>query len=307
MNVKQTYSYSRDVDGSSIVVNDTAYIGLENGIFTVFNPDSKGAKIKDDILQPAIYKQLVLYNDSDILLHGLNFVTEASPTLIDSKIIMAACSRIYGYNLITKRMDWNFYIAVDIDGTPVVTKDDKILVTLERQYVTGKGGVMKIDPSKPEEEAVEWFFPTGNRQFAEWEGGIIGTIAVNDAYNRNDSLPEIAAFSAIDGNLYVIDYNSIDSTKKVLSPNEKTKYPTPVLLYKFQIGPGISSPIIVDNKIIACSSSGIFLFEYKWLNQKFTMKLLDKITGIPIEASPVVWNKKVYVASRNGYLYCLGD
>ncbi|MDF1551284.1 MAG: PQQ-binding-like beta-propeller repeat protein, partial [Bacteroidales bacterium] len=133
MNVKQTYSYSRDVDGSAIVVNDTAYIGLENGIFTVFNPDNKYAQLKDDILQPKIYRENRLFNDSDVLLHGVNFVTEASPTLIGNKIVIGACSRVYAYNLDTKKFDWNFYVATDIDGTTVVTDDNKVLVTLERQ------------------------------------------------------------------------------------------------------------------------------------------------------------------------------
>ncbi len=307
LNVRQTYSYSRDVDGSSMMLNDTAYIGLENGIFTVFNPDNKFARIKDSIFQPLVFKEQLLYNDSDILLHGRNFVTESSPALDGNKIIVAACSRIYAYNIISKKLDWNFYIGTDIDGTPVVTRDNKVLVTLERQYVEGKGGVMKLDPLKPEKDAVDWFFPTENRIFGEWEGGIIGTIAVNDFYNQNDSLPAISAFAAIDGNLYVIDCNTIDKTKKVLSPDKKKEYPTPQLLYKFNIGPGISSPIIVDNKIIACSSSGIFLFEYHWENNKFIIKILDKILGIPIEASPIVWNKKVYIASRNGFLYCFGE
>jgi len=307
MNVRQTYSYSRDVDGSSLVLNDTAYIGLENGIFTVFNPDNQFAKIKDSILQPYIYKELKLFNDSDILLHGMNFVTESSPALVDHKIIIAACSRIYAYNLISKKLDWNFYIGTDIDGTPVITNDNKILAPLERQYIEGKGGVMQLDPSKTEKEAVDWFFPTENRIFGEWEGGLIGTVAINDYYNSTDSLPSIAAFSAIDGNLYVINCDSIDYTKKVLSPDEKKEYPTPQLLYKYNIGPGISSPIIVDDKIIACSSSGIFLFQFQWKNNKFTVKLLDKILGIPVEASPIVWNKKVYIASRNGFLYCFGE
>jgi len=307
MNVRQTYSYSRDVDGSSLVLNDTAYIGLENGIFTVFNPDNKFAKMKDSILQPFIIRELKLFNDSDILLHGMNFVTESSPALCQNKIIIGACSRIYAYNLNSKKLDWNFYIGTDIDGTPVITNDSKILVTLERQYIEGKGGVMKLDPSKKEKDAVEWFFPTENRVFGEWEGGIIGTLAINDFYNNQDSLPEIAAFSAIDGNLYVIDCSAIDKTKTVKSPDEKTEYPTPQLLYKYNIGPGISSPIIVDNKIIACSSSGIFLFEYKWVNNKFTVKILDRILGIPVEASPIVWDKKVYIASRNGFLYSFGE
>ncbi len=306
MNVRQTYSYSRDVDASALVLNHTAYIGLENGIFTIFDPDSAAAKPKDGIIQPKIYKEFKLYNDSDILLHGINFVTEASPTLLKNKIIIGACSRIIAYNLNTKQLDWNFYIATDIDGSAVATDDDKVLVSLERQYVEGKAGVMKLDPFKPEAEAVEWFFPTANTKFAEWEGGVVGTVATNDFYNADNSQPSIAAFTAIDGYLYVVDYKQIDSSKTVASPNLKLRYKTPKLLSKYRVGRGISSPIIVDDKIIACSSSGIFLFKYKWENDKFRLILLSKKTGIPIEASPIVWNNKVYVASRNGYLYCFG-
>ncbi len=307
MNVRQTYSYSRDVDASALVLNDTAYIGLENGIFTIFNPDSAAAKMKDGIIQPKIYKEFKLYNDSDILLHGVNFVTEASPTLLKNKIIIGACSRIIAYNLETKRLDWNFYIATDIDGSAVATHDDKILISLERQYIAGKAGVMKLDPFKSEANSVEWFFPTSNVKFAEWEGGVVGTVATNDFYNKDNKLPNIAAFTAIDGYLYIVDYENIDTIKTVASPNLKQQYKTPKLLYKYRVGQGISSPIIVDDKIIACSSFGIFLFQYKWINNKFKLILLAKKTGIPIEASPIVWNKKIYVASRNGYLYCFGN
>ncbi len=307
MNVRKTYSYSRDVDGSPLVINDTAYIGLENGIFTIFNPDSAHAGLKDGIIQPKIYKEFKLYNDSDVLLHGVNFVTEASPTLVKNKVVIGACSRIIAYNLDTKKADWNFYIATDIDGSTVATKDDEILVTLERQYIEGRAGVLKLNPSKPEEESVEWFFPTGNKKYAEWEGGIIGTLAVNDYYNKNDSLPSISAFSAIDGYLYVIDNNELDSGKTAKAPYSKKPYPVPKQLFKYYVGPGISSPIIVDDKIIACTAVGIYLFKYTWVNGKFKATLLAKKTGIPFEASPIVWNKKVYVASRNGYLYCFGD
>ncbi len=30
-------------------------------------------------------------------------------------------------------------------------------------------------------------------------------------------------------------------------------------------------------------------------------------TDGPVEATPVVWKGRIYVASRDGYLYCLGD
>ena len=38
LNVRQTPSYSRDVDGSALIVQDTAYIGLENALFIKFDP-----------------------------------------------------------------------------------------------------------------------------------------------------------------------------------------------------------------------------------------------------------------------------
>lgn len=38
LNVKQTSSYSRDVDGTALVFGDTVIIGLENGILALLNP-----------------------------------------------------------------------------------------------------------------------------------------------------------------------------------------------------------------------------------------------------------------------------
>ncbi|MDC0230406.1 hypothetical protein OAK19_00435 [Aureispira] len=56
LNSTRTASYSRDVDASALLFHDTAFLGLENGIFTVFDPDPDSAKMKNNILQPQIYK-----------------------------------------------------------------------------------------------------------------------------------------------------------------------------------------------------------------------------------------------------------
>ncbi len=50
MNSKKTDSYSRDVDGSALVVNDTAYLALENALFTVFNPNPAFIELLDNKL-----------------------------------------------------------------------------------------------------------------------------------------------------------------------------------------------------------------------------------------------------------------
>lgn len=303
MNVKRTFSYSRDVDASPLVINDTAYIGLENGIFTVFNPDCNQKTERRGMKQPVVYQELMLYSDRDpaLLDNGINLVTESSPAKLGNRIYIASCNRVYGYNLNTRKFDWIFFIGSDIDGSPVITSDSCLLISVEKQYIKGKGGLFKLDPSKAPENAVVWYFATDDWRFGEWEGGIVGTAAVNDYYRKEDE-PALAAFIGIDGYLYVVNHTLLSGETNP-GPGDSIQYPKPKLIFKKNIGPSISSPIIVDNKLIAASSLAIYLFEF---DENMNFRLIDKKSGI-FEASPIVWNGKVYIASRNGYLYCFGN
>lgn len=305
LNVKKTPSYSRDVDASALILNDTAYIGLENAILTVLNPNPDSASIKEGMKQPKIYKELPLYDKKDIGRHRGNLVIESSPCLLDDHIyITAGSGHVYGYNLKTKKVDWDFYIGSDLDGTPVVTEDSCILVPVEKQYIKGKGGIFKLDPSKPESEAVIWYFPTGNATLAGWRGGVIGSVGINDRTKLQD-YPPLAAFIGIDGYLYVVNHKEIDRAKgKVYGPNRRKKYKTPELIFKKRIGASISTPIIVGNKLVAAGYGGIHLFEF---DKNGNFKLLDKKYPGIFEATPIAWDGKIYIGSRNGYLYCFGE
>jgi len=305
LDVKRTSSYSRDVDASALILNDTVYIGLENAIFTVLNPNPDSVLKKNGMEQPKIYQESNLYNNKDITKHRGNLVTESSPCLLNGRIyITAGSGHVYGYNLKTKKIDWDFFIGSDIDGSPVVTQDSCILVTVEKQYIEGKGGVFKLDPSKIESEAVVWYFPTNNVTLAEWKGGVIGSASINDR-TRPENHPFLAAFIGIDGYLYVVNHKEIDEKKgKVYGPNNKKKYPTPKLVFKKRIGGSISTPIIVGNKLVAAGYGGIHLFKF---DEKGNFELLDKKYPGVFEATPIVWDGKIYVGSRNGYLYCFGE
>jgi len=318
-NSKKTDSYSRDVDASAIMINDTAYIGLENGLFTVFNPNPKKAKIIDGIKQPEVFFQDTMYDKSDRIKHRGNLVTEASPSKLKHRVYVASGSgHVYGYNRNTKQLDWNFFTGSDMDGSPIVTDDNCILVSLEKEYIKGKGGVFKLDPSKPADSSVVWYFPVKDKFFVFWHGGIIGSVSVNDKYKAElDSfyhtkkkafatkkIPNIAAFTAIDEYLYVINTKKTSEKPKVWGPNKKKKYKKPELLFKYKTGPSISTPIIVQNKIIAATYEGIYLFEH---DEKMNFKLLAHYKTGSIEATPIVHNKRIYVASRDGSLYCFGE
>ena len=305
LNVKKTASYSRDVDASAVVVNDTVYIGLENALFTVLNPNPDSVIKKDGIIQPKVYQELNLYKSKDIAKHRGNLVVESSPCLLNDHIyITAGSGHVYGYNLNTKKIDWDFYIGSDMDGSPVATEDSCILVTVEKQYISGKGGVFKLDPSKSESEAVVWYFPTNNTTLAEWKGGVVGSASVNDR-TRPQNHPYLAAFIGIDGNLYVVKHKEIDDKKgKVKGPNNKRVYPTPKLVFRKRVGGSISTPIIVGNRLVATGYGGIYLFEF---DEKGNFELLDKKYMGSFEATSIAWDGRIYVGSRNGYLYCFGE
>ncbi len=304
MNVKQSLSYSRDVDGSALVWKDTAYLALENGLFTVFSPDPERQLSRDGMLQPEIYKEIKYYRDSDTLLHGGNIESESSPCYLDGSIYTTAGSgRVYGYNVAKGIVDWVFEIGADLNGSPVVTSDSCLLIPVEKQYIEGKGGVFKLDPSKEPEQSVVWYFPVENKNWFHWEGGIIGSVSVNDNYFPNHE-SNLAAFIGVDGNLYVVDHKKVAEGIKVAGPANKNHYPTPKHLAKMNLGGTISTPIFVGNKLIAPLDKGLYLFEY---NELYQFTLLDSLDDIQIDATPVAWDGKLYVASLDGYLYCFGE
>ena len=303
LDVSWTDSYSRDVDASALIIRDTVYIGLENALFTVFDPDPAKAVLKDSMLQPRVIQQIRLYEKKDIAAHNYNLVTESSPSLLGDMIYLASGSgHIYGYSLVSRRLVWDFYTGSDMDGSAVITSDSCILASIEKQYIAGNGGAIKLDPARPPAEAVIWYFPTGDKEYGSWQGGIIGSIGINDSYD-----PEIhrnlAAFAAIDGYLYVVDHTLIDSTTTVTGMDGTTKYPCPKLIFKDYTGPSISTPIFTGNRLVMAGYQGLRIYEY---DNSLNFKLLDHFQA-SFEATPVCYNGKIYIASRNGYLYCFGD
>ncbi|MFZ1323531.1 MAG: hypothetical protein WAT71_18415 [Ignavibacteria bacterium] len=301
MKVERTKSYSRDVDGSALIVGDTAYIGLENGIFKVFNPDSKNVTKNEKFYEPEVYKELNLFSQKDIARIGGNIITESSPAYLDGRIYISSGSgNVYGYNIAKGEIDWEYFIGSDLDGSPVITEDSCLLIPVVKQFIAGNGGLLKLDPHKNPEDALVWYYPVGNFHMLSWDGGVIGSASINDKYKQANT-KSLAAFSGIDGYLYVVDYKSSDGV--AIGFDGKTTVPKPELIFKYKTGSSISSPIIFKDKLISCGYGGIYLFKF---DENYNFTLIEK-KDYYFEATPVVYNGKVFVASKDGWLYCFGD
>ncbi len=301
-----TSSYSADVDATPLIIKDTVYLPLEIGELVVFDPDPEKAEIHGDYAIPKTLEKHKLYHPDDKIKHGYNLVTESSPSRIGDHIYISSGSgHVYGYNLKTREIDWDFFTGADMDGSATVTYDNCILVTVEKEYIDGEGGVFKLDPSKPADSScVVWYYPTGNdeREGATWEGGVIGTASVNDL-TKDPEAPYLAAVSAIDGYLHVLIHDKLD-TIITYGPNLKHRYPQPKRKAKHWISQSISTPIFVDDKIVAASYSGVSLFKVSKSGR--VSKIQRRYIG-GVESTPFVYNRRIYIGSRDGYLYCLGD
>lgn len=301
MPMDHTDCYSSDVDASALFLGNRGYIGLENGYFVSFDP-LKQLHWNDTAMRPQLLHKELIYSQSDKAAHGGNLVTEASPVLLGDHIYIASgCGHIFGFNLTTEKFDWDMNIGCDIDGTPVATSDNCLLIAIEKQYIPGHGGVMKINPARKPDNCVDWYYPTGDRNFSSWIGGVIGSVSINDNY-RNLNDPYLAAFTGIDGMLTVVNYKETTSDM-VAGPDGKTLYPKPHVVFVKDIGPSISTPIFTGGHLVAAGYEGVRVFRHAAFKE-FTET--DFRPGM-FEATPITHDGRVIIASRDGFLYCMGS
>ena len=111
-----------------------------------------------------IAERLLLGDPGDASAHGGNLVLEASPSLLDDVVYIASgAGHVYGMRRSDLKVVWDYRTGSDMDGTPVPTSTGKLLVAVEKQYISGHGGILMLDPSKDPADSVVWFFPTGDR------------------------------------------------------------------------------------------------------------------------------------------------
>jgi outer membrane protein assembly factor BamB len=318
--VAHTSSYSRDADASALIRDGIVYQALESAQFLKLDPSV--LRSKGTWKTPKVLASALLYEAGDAAKHRGNLVFEASPAAIGNTLYAAVgAGRIYGVRASDMAKVWDYRTGSDLDGTPAVTKDGYLLVTVDQEYIKGRGGVLKLDPRKDPAHAAVWYLPTGNRKFVTWTGGIIGSATINDDYDADGSRPALGAASAIDGYLYLFSQNETRGT--AVGYDGKTRMPTPVIVAKKYIGGAISTPIIVDDHVIAAGydskvhvyrivydakgGGGVPLKTRDGRTVRVSLVETGSFRAGSFESTPVVWNGRIYIGSRDGYLYCLGE
>lgn len=299
-----TDSNSRDCDASAIVIGKRAAIPLENGDFLLFSPDPSRSRPHGIWKIPRIDHKSRLYHKNDLPLYGSELSCEASPTLIDSiAYVPAGCGRLYAKSTKTRFTHWTLDIGGDLESTMPLTRDRCLLLGIEKQFIPGPGGVMKIDPSRKGRDAIRWFLPWPDSKFYDWEGGIVGSVTCNDAYGKDSpGQGRLGCAVSVDGRLRVFDHTRL-SEKRHPGPRLDLDLPQPLVLDEVQLPDGtISTPIFVKDRILIGYDSGADLYH---VNSEGKLSLVDRIRGKMFDSTPIVWDRRAYFPSRDGFLYCL--
>ncbi|MEN3046055.1 MAG: hypothetical protein ABDH49_03610, partial [Candidatus Hydrothermales bacterium] len=235
--VPKTLSFSKDTDASPIVLKGKIYWACENGYLY------KSIIRENEIVNLDSVK---LFDDSEAKKKRGNVTIEASPTLFNDLIFVSSSSgRFFGVDTANLDVKFDINLGGDLNGTPHLLSDEKLLVTKESESKED-GGVFLIDPFKTENPIV-WFFPIKRSILRKFGKGVIGSAISNEFY-VGDSLPRLVAFNGTDGYFYVLSLDSM-----------------PEVVFKEFIGGSISTPLIFKDRIITCSANGsILLYEIKF-------------------------------------------
>jgi outer membrane protein assembly factor BamB len=139
------------------------------------------------------------------------------------------------------------------------------------------GSLMKLDPSKPKHPVV-WDVQIGG---FEADGGILGTPALYDG---------VVFVTRTEGGLVAVDQMTGE-----------------ILWDKSLPGPTWGSPVPIDGQILVGDCSGV-LHNFDISNPRKKPKELwrVKLSGC-IESTPAVWKGMIWVGSRSGAIYGIGD
>jgi outer membrane protein assembly factor BamB len=325
--VPKTINYSQDVDSSPLLYEGVLYAAVEPGYVYAIDP-FKTTKVGGHREPVVISRSEQLFTAADVKAHPdlgeANVAVEASPSRIGDILYIASGSgHVYGLKLPTLEVVWDFRTGSDIDGSTVVGSDGMLVQAIEQQYIKERGGVFGLDPTKAPAESPLWYFPTDDRGISEWEGGVIGSVAVNDESNLDGTHPRLAAFLSVDGSVRVIARDGYTS-KTAHGPGATAELKVPVEVFEDSVGAGISTPIIVGDTLVAAGYDRkvhLYRISYRASTEGaagalrspsggyWTIKVAETsvfTAGGPFESTPIVWGGRVYIGCRDGYLYCLG-
>ncbi len=286
--------WNNDWDGSGLVIDDHLFEGGENSQFHVVKLNRAGGTSEadpvtvapqlifntpgwDDQLLADIGDQTVSIENS-VAISGNTAYFANSGGLVQGWDIGPLRPGGAGPSAVTRT--FRFWTGDDTDASVVIDRQGMLYVASEYERGTGRsaevGQIMKLDPTKPDDPLV-WSIPDMGANPA----GVWATPALHR------------------GMLYVPTNGG-----RLLGVDRQTGQ---IVWEKSLPGPTWQSPVVVDDVLIQGDCNG-FLHAYDVSNPRVDPPELWTLElGGCIESTPAVWKGRIYVGTRAGQFFAIGD
>lgn len=280
--------WNDDWDSSPIILGDYMVVGSESSRFWVIklnrSYDAAGlVQVAPEVVfSDQVWDQEVLAANGD-----QHASIESSVTIVgDMAYFGTSAGLIWGYDLSgleegrTPTREFRFYTSGDNDPSIVADEEGMLYVAGENDRPGPRsvevGQLTKLDPSNKANPVVWKFNETSG------QGGIYGTPGVF-------------------GDTIVVTSDA----GRLIALNRDTGQ----VKWERQLpGPAWASPVIVDDVLLIgdCLEGNFHAFDVSDPDV-VPPELWSVNLGGCVEATPAVWKNRVYIGSRAGYLYTLGD
>ncbi|MGQ0434268.1 MAG: outer membrane protein assembly factor BamB family protein [Microthrixaceae bacterium] len=281
--------WNDDWDSSPIILGDYLVTGSESSRFWVIKLNRSYDKVTKQVrVAPAVVFTTPVWDQEVLAANGDEHASVESSIAVfeDTAYFGTSAGLIWGYDLSPLRtggmpkQSFRFYTAGDNDPSPVIDDEGMLYVAGEYDRPVARarevGQLTKLDPKNLTNPVVWAFAETTNV-----ESGIYGT-------------------PAIVGDTIIVTTDG----GRVLGLSRATG----LLKWEMRLpGPLWASPVVVDDVLLVGDCNGFFhAFDATNLDVA-PPKLWTIELGSCIEATPAVWDGRIYIGTRGGHLFVLGD
>ncbi len=289
--------WNDDWDANSTVHDDVLYAAGEDGWFRVVRLNRRQDAAGLVQVDPVVLLEVAGFNDELIARIGDRAVSiESSPALTDTAIYWVnSGGRVMGIDRAAalegrEVVVLDHWVGDDADASIVIDRDGALYVAVEvERRLAGTedfGQLIKLDPSRPDDPVV-------------WR------LTVRSTASERDPRAGIWATPAIHGELLYVPTHAGD----LLIVDRSTGS----VVHQFDVGyHAWSSPAVVEDDdgstwlvVATCSAASLRGYEIL-VGEPPIERWRVPLPGC-IESTPVVWRGAIYVGSRDGYLYAVGD
>ena len=281
--------WNNDWDGNPVVINDILYEGGENGWFFAIKLNRKINEENKIEISPKIVFSMPAYNQDLITLVGRNLSIENSLAFFGDRVYFAdSGGRILGLDISNVEngiapIVFDYWVGDDVDASIVIDDEGMLYVSVELERFNERskelGQFIKLDPYTKDNPYV-WGIQVPKENFSV--GGIWATPALYKNY------------------LYVPTHTGrllgVDKSTGDIVWEEKIDFHS------------WSSPVVIDNNLLVGTCGGDLKKyslpdpENPTLNWSFRLG-----SGSCIESTPAVWNGQIFIGTRDGYFYKVGE